>query len=139
MKASIFLRKRRFSARSVPHSVSKQSSQSDVHHLATLTLARRTGRCSSARRTQQTELALLVVAVIPHFAKTGRCSSARRKQPTELALVVLAVIPHFGKKTNMNIPMRKHMRMHVRIQYPVSSIQYPSIQYPVSSLPFSSV
>ena len=114
MKASIFLRKRRFSARSVPHSVSKQSSQSDVHHLATLTLARRTGRCSSARRTQQTELALLVVAVIPHFAKTGRCSSARRKQPTELALLVLAVIPHFGKKKNMNIRMRKHMQMHVR-------------------------
>ena len=70
----------------MPHSVSKQSSQSDVHHLATLTLARR----------------------------TGRCSSARRKQQTELALLVLAVIPHFGKKKNMNIRMRKHMQMHVR-------------------------
>ena len=82
--------------------------RSSVHRFATLTLARRTGRCSSARRKQQTELALLVLAVIPHFGKTGRCSSARRKQPTELALLVLAVIPHFGKKKNMNIRMRKH-------------------------------
>ena len=40
--------------------------------------------------------------------------SARRKQPTELALLVLAVIPHFAKKKNMNIRMRKHMQMHVR-------------------------
>ena len=82
--------------------------------LAALTLACRTGRCSSARRKQQTELALLVLDVIPHFGKTGRCSSARRKQPTELALLVLAVISHFGKKKNMNIRMRKHTQMHVR-------------------------
>ena len=74
----------------------------------------KTGRCSSARRKQPTELALLLLAVIPHFGKTGRCSSARRKQPTELALLVLTVIPHFGKKKNMNIRMRMHMQMHVR-------------------------